>query len=251
MPALPLRKPLIGITVNRDYHRGRFWIPSTYCARIEDAGALPLLLPPLPAAAAAGLLHPLSGLLLSGGGDIAPLYYGEEPAPGLGEVDAERDAWEMALLREALAKGVPILGICRGLQLLNVALGGTLRGVPGGPGRLQHCQRAPRRHPSHTVEILPGTHLASILGEGCLAVNSFHHQAPAAIAPALREAALSPDGLNEALESSAHRFLIGVQWHPESLPHPSSVLLFRAFVEAAANPAGAPGSAGVEPSGPP
>jgi putative glutamine amidotransferase len=252
MADLMLRKPLVGITVNRDYHRGRFWLPPSYCARIEEAGALPLLLPPLQSAAAAPLLDSLSGLLLSGGGDIASFYYGEEPGPDLNQVDPERDDWEIALVRAALSRGLPILGICRGMQLLNVALGGTLLNISGGPGRMQHHQRSPRRYPLHTVEILPRTRLASILGEGRLAVNSFHHQAPAVVAPLLRKAALSPDGVVEALENPAHHFLIGVQWHPESLQQPSAMLLFSAFVDAAAKRGGllpAP-PVGVEQSGP-
>lgn len=234
MPGNLLQKPLVGITVNRDYRRERLWLPRSYCLRIEEAGALPLLLPPLPPAYAGGVLDPLSGLLLGGGGDVAPFYYGREPGPGLGEVDPQRDGWELALVRAALSRGLPFFGICRGLQLLNVARGGSLHQDLKGPGYLQHDQRAPRRDPSHSIEVLPRTRLAAIIGEGRLAVNSFHHQAPAGIAPGLQKAALSPDGVVEALEDPRRPFVMGVQWHPESLEHPASRLLFRAFAGAAA-----------------
>ncbi|HOB28719.1 MAG: gamma-glutamyl-gamma-aminobutyrate hydrolase family protein [Dethiobacteria bacterium] len=233
MPEALRQRPLVGITVNRNYHRRELWLPPAYSCRIEEAGALPLLLPPLQPAAAGALLGSLNGLLLSGGGDVAPLYYGKEPRPGLDEVDLQRDAWELALVRAALARGLPVLGICRGIQLLNIALGGTLIQDLNGPGYLQHCQKAPRHHPSHTVEIFPRTRLASLLGEGHLAVNSFHHQAPAAVAPGLKKAAVSPDGVIEALEDPKHGFLIAVQWHPETLLHPASCLLFQEFVHAA------------------
>lgn len=237
MPAVTAtapRKPLIGITVNRNYEHCRFWVPCAYSRRLEAAGALPLLLPPMDPAIAVSLVGSLHGLLLSGGGDVAPLYYGEEPAEELGEVDLERDAWEFALVRAALSKGIPLLGICRGLQMLNVILGGTLIQDLSGADRLQHNQRGPRSHPSHTVELLSQTRLADILGEKHLAVNSFHHQAPAAVAPGLEIAAVAPDGVIEALEDRERPFLVGVQWHPESLQHPASELLFHAFVSAAA-----------------
>ncbi len=227
-------KPLIGITVNRSYDRRRVWLPFAYSRRLAEAGALPLLVPPLDPAAAVSLLGFLDGLLLSGGGDVAPFYYGEEPYLGLGPVDPQRDAQEIALVRAALLRGRPLLGICRGLQMLNVVLGGTLIQDLGGTGCLQHRQQAPRSHPSHTVEILPQTCLAHLLGEGPLAVNSFHHQAVAAVAPGLKKAAVAPDGVIEALEDPEHCFLIGVQWHPETLRHSASALLFKAFVDAAA-----------------
>lgn len=230
------RRPLIGITVNRDYRRERFWLPTPYCLRVERAGGLPLLLPPLQPSSAGLLLDSLGGLLLGGGGDIAPIHCGESPGPGLGEVDPERDAWELVLFRGALGRGLPVLGICRGLQLINVALGGNLIRDLAGPGFLQHRQGAPRHHPTHTVEILPRTRLASFLGEGHVAVNSFHHQAPARVAPGLRTAALAPDGIIEALEDPDRRFLLGVQWHPESLDHPATESLFRAFTGAARRP---------------
>lgn len=230
------RKPLIGITVNRDYQRRRLWLPLAYSRRIERGGAIPLLLPPLPGAAAEPLSGALQALLLGGGGDVAPLYYGEQPGPNLGEVDPERDAWEIALVRWASSRRLPLLGICRGLQLLNVALGGTLLQDLGGAAYLQHYQKAPRRHPSHCVEVLPRTRLAGVLGRGHQAVNSFHHQAVATVAPGLERAALAPDGVIEALEDREHPFFVGVQWHPESLCHRSSELLFEAFISAAASP---------------
>jgi putative glutamine amidotransferase len=230
-------RPLIGITVNRDYRRERLWLPFAYSRRLEEAGGIPLLLPPLQESAAGVMPGPLKAVLLGGGGDVAPFYYGDKPAPGLGEVDPERDAWEIALVRAAFSQGMPLLGICRGMQLLNVALGGTLLQDIGVAGYLQHHQKAPRHHPSHCVELLPRTRLAGILGRGHLAVNSFHHQAVEAIAPGLQKAALSPDGIVEALEDREHPFLMGVQWHPESLLDRASEFLFRAFIGAAADAA--------------
>ena len=116
--------PIFGITVNRDLRRERLWLPFAYSRRLEEAGGIPLLLPPLQESAAGVMPGPLKAVLLGGGGDVAPFYYGDKPAPGLGEVDPERDAWEIALVRAAFSQGMPLLGICRGMQLLNVALGG-------------------------------------------------------------------------------------------------------------------------------
>lgn len=223
-------KPLIGITVNRDYDSDRFWLPAAYCCRVTAAGGRPVLLPPLPPGEERDLLAGLGGLLLGGGGDIAPLYFGEEPQPGLGAVDPQRDEWELRLAREALRRDLPLLGICRGLQLLNVAAGGTVLQDLVGPAYLQHEQKAPRSCPSHTVEVLQGTRLAALAGEGLLAVNSFHHQAAGRIAPGLRVAARAPDGVVEALENPAARFVLAVQWHPEALEHPAAAALFRALV---------------------
>jgi putative glutamine amidotransferase len=228
------QRPLIGITVNRDYKRSRFWLPDGYCCRIEEAGALPLLIPPMDPSAAGALIGSLQGLLLSGGGDLAPLYYGEDPHPLLDETDPQRDAWEYALAKAALARNLPVFGICRGLQILNILRGGTLIQDLSGTSSMQHLQKGPRTYPSHSVEILPQTRLVEILGEGHIAVNSFHHQAAGAIAPGLKKAAVAPDGVIEALEDPHLPFLIGVQWHPESLQHPASNLLFQAFVNAAA-----------------
>ena len=225
--------PLIGITLNRDYARNRLWLPPAYCRRVEEAGGIPVLIPPGHRSAREIWLH-LHGLLLPGGGDIAPLFFGEEPRPGLGEVDPDRDQLELALVNEALRRDRPVLGICRGMQIINVAAGGSIIQHLSGEHYLQHSQRSPRCKPSHTVRILPVTRLASLLGEGVMAVNSFHHQAVAGLGAGLRESALAPDGVIEALESVNHRFIVAVQWHPESLDHPAGRILFQALVSAAA-----------------
>ena len=119
------QRPLIGITVNRDYKRSRFWLPDGYCCRIEEAGALPLLIPPMDPSAAGALIGSLQGLLLSGGGDLAPLYYGEDPHPLLDETDPQRDAWEYALAKAALARNLPVFDLPRP-AILNILRGGTL-----------------------------------------------------------------------------------------------------------------------------
>jgi len=226
--------PLIGISVNCDHERGHFWLPESYCRRVVAAGAAPLLLPPAGEERAAPLVARLDGLILSGGGDIAPFFFGAEPQPGLREVDPGRDAWELALTREALRRDLPLLGICRGMQLLNVALGGGVLQHLCGGAYLQHEQQAPRTCSAHTVRIRPSTRLAALAGEEAeiVAVNSFHHQAVEAPAPGLRIAAVAPDGVIEALESAAHRFVLAVQWHPETLAHPLSEALFHALVDA-------------------
>jgi putative glutamine amidotransferase len=226
-----LSAPLIGITVNCDHEQGRYWLPRDYCRCVREAGGAPVLLPPVSDSQAPLLLSRLDGLLLSGGGDVAPLFYGEEPRQGLGDVDAERDAWEIKLAREALRSGLPLLGICRGLQLLNVALGGSIIQHLSGPAFLQHIQQAPRHCPSHTVAVSPFTRLADLLGGGgSVAVNSFHHQAVCEPAPGLQVCAVAPDGVVEALESKADSFVMAVQWHPENIDHPASKALFNALV---------------------
>ncbi len=222
--------PLIGITVNRDYLQERYWLPAAYVRRVTEAGGAALLLPPAGAGEQERVLDRLDGLLLSGGGDITPFYFGEEPRAGLGEVDPERDEWEIALTREALRRDLPLLGICRGLQLLNVAAGGGLIQHLTGPNTLQHDQKAPRSCASHTVTVAPGTRLAALIGDGVLAVNSFHHQSAAFPAPGFEVSAAAPDGVIEALESAGRRFCLAVQWHPETLDHPASAALFQSLV---------------------
>ena len=213
-----------------------------YVEGVAEAGGVPVVLPPVAGARAAeALLDELDGLLLSGGSDLDPGYYGEEPVPELGVTMPERDAFEMALLEHALRRQIPIFGICRGMQMLNVALGGTLyQDLPSQMDHmvlLGHRQETPKWQPTHEVEVDGGSKVAEILGTDELKVNSYHHQAIKDLASGLVAAARSPDGVIEAVESSdlSERWLIGVQWHAEAMREagPEHRNLFEAHVSAA------------------
>ncbi len=213
-------------------------LAGAYCRAVEKAGGIPVLLPAL-----AILDRPLhsfcQGLLLSGGGDFDPAFFGEEPHPQLGTVDLERDRWEISLIRKARAEGLPILGICRGIQALNVAFGGTLyQDLPAqylpAPNRplLEHNQQIPGDQVSHRVTIVAGSLLSRVIGPTEIWTNSHHHQAVKDPAPDLKVTARSDDGVIEGLEGTGDHFLLGVQWHPERLANPDSQRLFTAFVRA-------------------
>jgi putative glutamine amidotransferase len=182
--------------------------------------------------------RPFDALLLGGGVDVDPARYGAPLlADGNVEVDAERDAIDFSLLEEALRLRRPVFGICRGLQVVNVALGGTLvQDIPiERPSPIVHQRdQAEKTRLDHRVAISPGTRLASIAGAGDIAVNSRHHQAIARVAPSLRVSATAPDGVPEAVESARDTWLIAVQWHPENLKgDPVSGGLFSEFIRAA------------------
>jgi putative glutamine amidotransferase len=189
---------------------------------------------PLRSRAAALMAH-AGGLLLTGGGDV--ILSDEDGLDPVREMDRDRDFWEAALYLEAEAAGKPVFGICRGLQLINRLLGGTLWGdVPSErPTSLVHQQRAPRTETSHDVLLAEGSLIRSICGEERLRVNSGHHQAAKDVAEGLVATGWSPDGLIEALERPGGAFTVAVQWHPESLAprDDASRRLFAAFVEAA------------------
>ena len=226
-------RPTIGITTSVD-ERGFFSLRPEYARAVEKAGGLPLLLAPAAPAEAAALLDRLDGIVLSGGSDIDPAIYGEAPHPTSRWV-RERDDFELALAREAVARDRPLLAICRGQQVLNVALGGTLvQDIPSQlPSAGPHYPKdVPRWEPAHDVEILPGTRLRAIVGQDVLTVNSFHHQAVRDVGPGLRVSARGTDGVIEAVESEGHRFVVGVQWHPEAMWNrdPDHQELFRGLV---------------------
>ena len=211
-----------------------------YVAGVAHAGGVPMVLPPI-LEAAEEMVQGIDGLLLTGGTDLDPGYYGEEPLPELGETIPERDAFEMAVLRHALERSVPVFGICRGLQLLNVALGGTLyQDLPSQlhPDLIAHRQQMPKWQWTHEVEADAGSEVARIMEATGLRVNSYHHQAIKDLADDLVAVAHASDGVIEAVESHdlSERWLIGVQWHAEAMrdvESPEHRNLFKAHVAAA------------------
>lgn len=236
---MPKPLPIIGITTYHRTEAGEFTLPGAYVDAIAFAGGIPVLLPPHPADSTP-LLMALDGLILAGGGDIDPALYGGEAHPSVYLVDAERDTSELALAKAALSANIPILGICRGMQMLNVATGGDLvTHVPDLYGdRTPHRLDHPRRPVEHTVQISPDSRLAQLLGTSAIAptisVVSWHHQAVKAIAPAWTVVAQAADGLIEAIEHQQHPWLLAVQWHPElSLDAPVHQRFFQGFVSSA------------------
>lgn len=199
----------------------RAYVNSTYLNAIQQAGGVPIALPPqLSGRSWERLAAGLDGLLLTGGGDIDPARFGEAPHPTLFDVAPLRDTFETAAARWALERQVPLLCICRGIQVLNVSLGGSLyQDVGTEPGTtLTHSQTEPRDQPTHKVKVKPGSRLAEVLGADEVEVNSMHHQAIKGLGRGLTAVAWAPDQIVEGVELPDHPgFVLGVQWHPEEL----------------------------------
>ena len=211
-------RPVIGITGN--YDSGKCTLLEGYYRSVIEAGGTPIIIPPTEdTATMASMLDRVDALIFSGGGDINPLYLGEEPLPQLSSINAVRDSQELLLARLAADRQLPILGICRGLQVMMAALGGKLYQdiYKEASASLKHSQEAERHVATHMVNISKGSKLLQIFKSDRLAVNSFHHQAVREVAPGFAVTALSPDGLIEAAESTTHKSMIGVQWHPECM----------------------------------
>jgi len=234
-------KPLIGITtfqsVNVHGHPTVVLMQS-YIRAIMQAGGVPVLIPSMIADDGWDALYSrLDGILFSGGGDIGLDYAPGDPHPRIDDVELERDSVEFKMIQASASDGKPFLGICRGCQVLNVALGGTLyTHIPDQlPGALDHAYPGNKRTILvHEVKVEEGTHISEILGEPIVRVNSLHHQGLKNIAPPLRVAGHAPDGLVEAVELPDHPFGIAVQWHPEWLTDQVPTQnLFRKFVESA------------------
>ena len=214
-----MRRPSIGITIGYDDRRaGMHEMRHEYVGSVEETGALPFLLAPGKPEDAPFFLDRLDGLLLSGGSDIDPELYDRPRHPKLGRVIRERDDFELALCREALRRDLPILAICRGQQVLNVATGGTLvQDLPSELGSMDHDPKRQRWQLAHDVEVVPGTQLRQILGRESMSVNSFHHQAVEQLGQGVVVSARSQnDGVIEGIEMPDRQFVLGVQWHPES-----------------------------------
>lgn len=213
--------------------RGKIWgLLEPYVKALEAQGASVLVIPPQSEDRLPAILKKLDGLLLPGGVDLDPAHFGEEPMPENGEVSPERDELELYLARYAAHNGLPTLGICRGIQVMNVALGGSLyQDLPTqGFKAVQHYQKSEAGVLAHSLEQV-GESPLSRLFEPRLRVNSYHHQGLKELAPGLREVALAPDGLVEAVVLEGHPFFLGVQWHPELLPQQWAI--FRALIGAA------------------
>lgn len=225
-------RPVIGITCDICRDNGQMQLRRQYLDAISRAGGVPVVLAPCsqPGQAERGS-EICQGILLTGGGDVDPSYWGEPPSPALGCVSPVRDYYEISLTRAALASGKPILGICRGMQVMNVAVGGTLcQDLQTG---MSHQQNAPRSHLFHDIFIDKESRLGEIFLTDRLGVNSFHHQSVQRVAEDFKITATSLDGTIEAIEMCCDKFVVGVQWHPEDLSDHYSKALFRAFVASA------------------
>lgn len=210
--------PIIGITARYDYNTARVWLSKYYLDAITDAGGVPLVLPvTAPLNNINRLLNLCDGLLLPGGGDIDPLLFGEQPHPLNGEISPEADAAELYAAKMALEKDLPILGICRGAQVINVAAGGTVCQDIGQEIKnpIKHKQEAPKWYPTHTVTPVKGTLMAKLCNSTSIKVNSFHHQMIGKPGKDIRVSAYAPDGVIEAIEHKNKKFVLGVQYHPE------------------------------------
>ena len=235
-------RPLIGIPCHADFRAGTgrpiYCNNRTYVHAVEGAGGVPILIPLLDNLSSLDTLLPrLDGLLLPGGVDVRPDYYGEEPHPLLDDGDRKLDELELTLANWALQEDIPTLGVCRGMQLLNVAMGGSLYQdlLNQCPGSIQHCNRdLPRTHIAHRVYVEAGSRMDKILGTHEFWVNSLHHQAVKTPGKGVRISGRAEDGVAELLEAPEYRFMMAVQCHPEEIytKEPACARLFSAFVQA-------------------
>lgn len=240
----PSRRPIIGLTTYRKTISpsspvSYMALMPSYIEAVAAAGGLPVMIPlGLDDESLLYLLDQLDGLVLTGGGDIAGAHYRSTHAEYIFDIDEDRDRVELVLARATVELGKPLLAICRGHQVLNVALGGTLYEdvFKWMPGAIKHdfFGDYPRNHRAHAVTIEPGSKLATALGQVEARVNSLHHQGIRDLAPRLNAVAHAPDGLIESVEAADHPFALGVQWHPENLigDEPTMLALFRSLVAA-------------------
>ncbi len=228
--------PIIGLTASYNTSEKRFFISNAYIEAVEDSGGTPFVLPYVSRENIPYILKTIDGLILTGGGDINPLLLGEEPCQGIGEVSTCRDVFELQLAKKVMAKNMPVLGICRGMQVLAAAGGGRLiQDIYSLNGDfLCHSQKAPRNEETHLIEIKKDSFLSLITKETEIPVNSFHHQAVKECGENFIISAVAKDGIIEAIESR-NKLFIGVQWHPETLYKTNTIQkeIFLSFIKKA------------------
>jgi len=236
----PVRACTVAVTagIRPDGDTSRVRLTAAYVTALERAGLVPLIVPPLSSTeAASSVLDSVSGLVLTGGEDVDPARYGEKRHEKVRSVNVARDATEAALVEEARARGLPVFAICRGIQILNVALGGTLvQDIPSQcHTEIDHDEEGARTSRTHEVSIEPGSLIAGAVGTEHLSVNSFHHQSVKRVADGMKVTARSPDGVIEGIESTDDSWwVMGVQWHPEEMTdsaEPWDRGLFKAFAK--------------------
>ena len=239
------KRPIIGVSSRKIYYTHndrpypRYGVSMHYMQAVEAAGGAPLMLPLTQSADVLNqILDVCDGLLLTGGFDVDPSWFGEEPHAKIEQINPLRDHTEMILTKDALQRDMPIFGICRGMQVLNVAAGGSLvQDIPAqmGENTLLHFQKLTEEYPSHSIMVEPGSWLHHLTGEDKVRVNSYHHQCVKDMADGFKVTAYAPDGVPEAMSSEAHTFVHAVQWHPE-LTYSNldfNLAVFRSHVEAA------------------
>jgi len=235
--------PLIGLTTRNTSHPNREWpmitSPKSYTQALVQVGAVPVLIPTnIPLSQSPDLLARLDGIIFTGGGDIETSRFNGQPHKEVYGVDLERDEMELGLVEQVIAIQMPFLGICRGFQVVNVALGGSLYThiLDQLSGALDHSHNPdyPPDHPAHQVRLKPGSQLAQMFGTELITVNSLHHQGADKVAPSLEATGWAPDGLTESFVLPDYPFGMGVQWHPEWMPDDEfQPRLFAAFRQAA------------------
>jgi putative glutamine amidotransferase len=232
-------RPVIGITCDYDWENSRVQLHSSYYEGVFRSGGQPFLIPCLEEFFSSDILDRLDGLLLTGGQDCDSYLFGEEPHPQVGNINPLRDSLEIELCREAAARDMPVLGICRGIQVINIAMGGDIyQDLPTqweGKPLVCHNQRGPRWFGVHEVHLKGESLLRKVMGVDKIRTNSFHHQAVRRLAEGFKAVGHTVDGVIEAMESSSHSFLIGVQWHPERMweRDPRMLQLFCALTDVA------------------
>ncbi|SET59344.1 putative glutamine amidotransferase [Oceanobacillus limi] len=232
-------KPFIGITSSMEVDQSYYMIGSDNVGAITRAGGMPVMLPNYQDIEdIEQIANSIDGLYATGGYDIDPTLFGEEPHPKLGTIIPARDFFEITLMKKLLQMGKPILGVCRGAQTLNIAAGGDMYQdiyAQAEGALLQHQQKAPKEHGSHFVAVLEGSLLHRLTGEKKLRVNSRHHQANRSVATSFQVSGQASDGIIEAIESKDHPFALGLQWHPENMaPHQdeASIRIYEGFIQA-------------------